>query len=84
MLTANIAIGVASVNVTFGAYITGIFGMNLDNTTYIQPVTGVFATVFFGTITFMTIATFVVYYYLVYTGVVQEDDLEEEQKLLEH
>jgi Mg2+ and Co2+ transporter CorA len=73
VLVANIALSICSVNITFGAYITGIFGMNLDNTASIQPVQGVFATVWVGTFVLMIISTVSVYYYLVWTGVIHHD-----------
>lgn len=82
VLVANIMLTIVSANITFGAYITGIFGMNLDNTITIQPINGVFEVVFMGTFVLMIVASIFVYYYFVYQGVIVEDDPETEKMFL--
>ena len=61
---------VASVLITFGAYVTGIFGMNLDNTVTIQPIYGVFTLVSVLTFALIIFGNFVVMYYYERTGVI--------------
>ena len=61
---------VASVLITFGAYVTGIFGMNLDNTVTIQPIYGVFTLVSVLTFALIIVGNFVVMYYYERTGVI--------------
>lgn len=82
VLVANIMLTIVSANITFGAYITGIFGMNLDNTITIQPINGVFEVVFMGTFVLMIVASIFVYYYFVWQGVIVEDDPETEKIFL--
>lgn len=48
LLIANTALAVLACSIGFAAYITGVFGMNLDNTVYIQNVRGGFAGIFAG------------------------------------
>ena len=45
ILKINTILTIVSTGLTFGGYVAGIFGMNLDNTEYLQPVSGVFMTV---------------------------------------
>lgn len=45
ILKINTILTIVSTGLTFGGYIAGIFGMNLDNTEYLQPVPGVFMSV---------------------------------------
>ena len=45
LLKINMILTILSTGLTFGGYIAGIFGMNLDNTIYLQPVSGVFMSV---------------------------------------
>ena len=45
ILKINTILTIVSTGLTFGGYVAGIFGMNLDNTSYLQPVAGVFMTV---------------------------------------
>lgn len=45
LLIANTALAVLACSIGFGAYITGLFGMNLDNVVLIQPLQGSFVTV---------------------------------------
>lgn len=69
LLIANTAISILSVCIAFSAYITGIFGMNLDNTRYIQPTSGVFSTVFCVTAIFICVGSYSVFFYLRYCGI---------------
>eukprot|EP01034_Spumella_vulgaris_P025879 gene25879-32385_t len=43
LLIANTALAVLACSIGFSAYLTGVFGMNLDNTVYLQFVKGGFA-----------------------------------------
>lgn len=45
LLIANTALAVLACSIGFGAYLTGIFGMNLDNVDYLQPVDHIFMVV---------------------------------------
>ena len=45
LLIANTALTVLSCGIGFGAYVAGIFGMNLDQTIYLQPRQGSFVIV---------------------------------------
>lgn len=56
----NMIISILTCVIGFCAYITGLFGMNLDNVQYIQPVNGVFNGVLIATILFIPFATLVV------------------------
>jgi len=52
-----------------GTYVTGVFGMNLDNTVTIQHVYGVFEAVWVGS-TFTIVALFcLIYWYLDYAKI---------------
>ncbi len=50
LLIANTAMTVLACSIAFSAYITGVFGMNLDNTAFLQPVRGLFLGVTGGTL----------------------------------
>ena len=56
--------------VGFGAYIAGIFGMNLDNTITIQPVYGVFEVVFVLTFALIVFGSYGLNKYWEYIGVI--------------
>ena len=45
LLIANTALAVLACSIGFGAFITGVFGMNLDNVEYLQPKQNLFAVV---------------------------------------
>ena len=45
ILKINTILTIVSTGLTFGGYIAGVFGMNLDNCEYLQPMKGVFTTV---------------------------------------
>ena len=81
VLSANIVISLVTGALTFGAYISGIFGMNLDNTQFIQLLPGVFATIWVGTMVFMMIISWGVYYLLIIHGVIPFHDTELEKLL---
>jgi magnesium transporter len=70
LLTAHMTLAVIGVSISFSAYITGVFGMNLDNVREIQPVKGSFGTIFlitFGSI-ILSVYSFLSYYR--HTGVI--------------
>lgn len=67
LLIANTALAVLACSIGFSAYITGVFGMNLDNTKYIQPVNGVFAGVFGGTFVLIPIVFLMICGFLKYS-----------------
>ena len=50
LLLANTLISIVAVNFAFGSFISGIFGMNLDNTQTIQPIKNSFEIVAITTI----------------------------------
>ena len=53
----------------FGGYISGIFGMNLDNTEFIQPKAGSFLAVAFSSFAFIVLSVAITIAYLRFTGV---------------
>ncbi len=50
LLIANTSLSVLACSIALGAYFTGVFGMNLDNTMSIQSTRGVFVGVFIATL----------------------------------
>lgn len=69
LLMANTTLTIATVAIGFSAYITGVYGMNLDQTTTIQNVYGIFETVFTVTFALIFIITGLIWYYYKRTGV---------------
>jgi hypothetical protein len=69
LLIANTALAILSCAIAFGAYLTGVFGMNLDNVEYIQPVKNGFVIITAGTFVIMIIVFSVIYGYLRTTGI---------------
>lgn len=64
LLTLNTTISVCAVAVGFGSYVTGAFGMNLDNTVTIQETPNVFVIVCAATFTFIiTVSVGVIMYF---------------------
>ena len=55
LLILNVVLTVTTVVIGFCGYITGIFGMNLDQTTWLQDVYGIFTVVFVSTLLFIII-----------------------------
>jgi hypothetical protein len=53
----------------FNSYIAGIFGMNLDNVYRIQPVPGIFFTVFTVTMVLIFVSFYLIILYYTETGV---------------
>ncbi len=70
ILVTNMSLQVASVLIAFGAYISGIFGMNLDNTITIQPVYGVFSIVWVSTLAIIIVGNLSIMYYYERSGVI--------------
>eukprot|EP01041_Mallomonas_annulata_P009202 gene9202-19080_t len=66
IVNTNMAVLAASIGV--GTYIAGIFGMNLDNTLYIQNVEGTFAIVWVGSTLLIMFMFAMLYSYFVLTG----------------
>jgi Mg2+ and Co2+ transporter CorA len=64
LMMINMIISILTCVIGFCAYVTGLFGMNLDNVQYIQPVPGVFNGVLISTIVFIPIVTFLVIWIL--------------------
>lgn len=64
LMMINMIISILTCVIGFCAYITGLFGMNLDNVNYIQPVPGVFNGVLIATIIFIPVVTFLVIWIL--------------------
>lgn len=65
----NMIISILTCVIGFCAYITGLFGMNLDNVQYIQPVRGVFNGVLITTILFIPSTTLIILW------IMQKNDL---------
>ena len=53
LMIINTVISIIACTVGFSSYVASIFGMNLDNTKYLQPVPGVFNGVVISTMIFM-------------------------------
>lgn len=70
ILVTNMSLQVASVLIAFGAYVSGIFGMNLDNTVTIMPVYGVFSIVWVSTLAIIIVGNLAIMYYYERTGVI--------------
>ena len=64
LLITNTTLVVYLVSISFGAYLTGIFGMNLDQTVTIQPIFGVFETIFVSSLSLIIILSAGILYYL--------------------
>lgn len=64
LMIVNTFLSIVACVIGFCAYVTGIFGMNLDNTKYIQPVPGIFNGVIISTMIFMPTATVIIMYML--------------------
>ena len=69
LLVANTAFAVLACSIASGSYVTGAFGMNLDNTTKLQYEPGVFNLVFIMTAVGIVIVFYVIIWYLRYTGI---------------
>jgi Mg2+ and Co2+ transporter CorA len=69
LLVANTAMAVLAVCIGFNSYIAGIFGMNLDNVDIIQPVPGIFFTVFGVTLALIFVSFYLIILYYTETGV---------------
>lgn len=69
LLIANTSMAVLTCSIGFGAYISGIFGMNLDNTLTIQDISGLFLTVFGVTFGLMFGSFYLIIEYYTMTGV---------------
>jgi len=72
LLVANTAFSLLACCISVGAYITGIFGMNLDNTATILPQTGSFAMVWSGSTAAIVLMFVVVYWYLIWKGIIPQ------------
>lgn len=68
LLIANTALSVLACSIGFGGYLTGIFGMNLDNVETIQPVKYSFTIVCVVSFSVIVIIFFVTISYLQYSG----------------
>lgn len=64
LLTMNTVLTVLSCSIAIGAYITGVFGMNLDNTVTIQPVQYMFPVIFTGSFYLMVLVFYGIIAYL--------------------
>ncbi len=73
LLVANTAFAVLSCSIALGAFITGIFGMNLDNVNTIQNTAGVFNLVCGVTSGSIVIVFSVIIWYLRYTGILPSE-----------
>jgi hypothetical protein len=84
LLIANTALAILSCAIAFGAYLTGVFGMNLDNVTYIQPVKNSFAIITAGTFVVMIAVFLVIYGYLRTTGILPGKPLQPSNNTSHH
>lgn len=66
---ANTVVTIMACAIGFGGYISGIFGMNLDNTEFIQPKAGSFLAVAFSSFAFIVLSVVITIAYLRFTGV---------------
>jgi uncharacterized membrane protein len=64
LLVANTLVTVIACSVGFGSYIAGLFGMNLDQTFWLQPEKGSFYGVCFISFAFMIMSVLIVMRYL--------------------
>lgn len=64
LLITNTTLVVYLVSISFGAYLTGIFGMNLDQTVTMLPIFGLFETVFVTSFSLIIIVSSSILYYL--------------------
>jgi hypothetical protein len=69
LLVANTTLTVCTVTIGFGAYVTGVFGQNLDQTEWLMPLPGVFISVVSITGGIIVFATVAIILYLRKTGV---------------
>lgn len=58
LMIVNTVLSILTCAIGLCAYITGLFGMNLDNVNTLQPISGVFNNVVISTVIFVPIATF--------------------------
>lgn len=68
LLTLNTTISVLSVAIAFSAYITGAFGMNLDQTRWLQHVSGGFTGVVVCTLALIFISSIAAVWYFRHVG----------------
>ena len=68
LMIVNTDMTVLACCIGVGTFIAGIFGMNLDNTAYIQPVDGTFAIVWVGSTLLVGVLYMVCYMYFVISG----------------
>lgn len=64
LMILNMIISILMIAISFCSYITGLFGMNLDNVKDLQPINGIFNGVVVSTIIFIPIATFLTIFIL--------------------
>jgi Mg2+ and Co2+ transporter CorA len=64
LLVALTIVAVISTAVGSGSYLTGAFGMNLDQTIWLQPVHGSFAAVLFGSFGFVVMSSWLTLSYI--------------------
>lgn len=72
LLIANTALTVLSCGIGFGAYVSGVFGMNLDQTEYLQPRKNSFLIVTMLSFLGVTLVFFIGYGYLKMAGILPE------------
>ncbi len=71
LLIINTGLAVAGCSIAFSAYLSGGFGMNLDNTEWL-PIHGSFAGVFGGTLALIPVTATVVFSYLTKKGMLPQ------------
>jgi hypothetical protein len=64
LLVANTMVTVIACSVGFGSYIAGLFGMNLDQTIWLQPKYGGFTSVVFTSFGFMLFGVWITIWYM--------------------
>jgi hypothetical protein len=69
LLIANTALAVLACSIAFGGYIAGIFGMNLDNTIYLQNVDNSFVIVTMCSFGVIVILFFLIMHYFSWSGI---------------
>ena len=68
----NASLTILSCGIAFGGYIAGLFGMNFDNTEYIQPVSGSFVSVATTSFVGIGLVMFLGYFYMKATKILPE------------
>ena len=67
---------VLSCCISFGSYVGGLFGMNLDNVQFLEPINGLFYGIFGSSFGFMILSYFCIIYFYQKSGVIPKKAIE--------